>query len=251
MELHYDEYGSGDPVLLIHGLGGSSNVWGAQAPALSRFFRIIVPDLRGAGRSAARDGINVTTMVADLVELLDRLAITQAHTIGHSFGSVLAQHLAVNHPTRVGRLGLIGPIRAPSEAAVKALTERAAQARREGLDAIANATVLVGTSAQTRARNPASAAFVREMVMRQDPQAYAATCEAIANTQGAALETLHCPSLVLTGDEDATSPPAAARAIATALEGSTFAIVSRCGHWAPLEQPEAVTNHVMNFLFQK
>ncbi|MSR14386.1 MAG: alpha/beta fold hydrolase [Gammaproteobacteria bacterium] len=251
MELHYDEYGTGDAVLLVHGLGGSSNAWGAQAQALARFFRVIVPDLRGAGRSAARDGINVATMVSDLVELLDRLAIAQAHTIGHSFGSVLAQHLAVNHPTRVGRLGLVGPIRAPSDAAVKALTERAALARREGLVAIANATVSVGTCAQTKAKNPVIAAFVREMVMRQDPQAYAATCEAIAATQGAALESLRCPCLVLTGDEDATSPPAAAHTVANAIEGSTFMIISRCGHWTPIEQPEAVTNHLMNFLFQK
>ncbi len=251
MELQHDEYGSGETVLLVHGLGGSSNSWGAQAAALSRFFRIVVPDLRGAGRSTARDGINVATMVTDLIELMDKLAISEVNAIGHSFGSVLVQHLAVSHPTRVRRLGLIGPIRAPSEAAVNALTDRAALARREGLVGIANATVQVGTSAETKAHHPAIAAFLREMVMRQDTLAYAATCEAIADTQGAALETLRCPTLVLTGDEDATAPPAAARAIANAINGATFSIVARCGHWTPIEQAEVVTNHLMNFLFSK
>jgi pimeloyl-ACP methyl ester carboxylesterase len=72
MELQFDEYGSGEAVLLVHGLGGTSNVWGAQAVALSRFYRVIILDLRGAGRSAARTGINVPTMVDDLVELTDR-----------------------------------------------------------------------------------------------------------------------------------------------------------------------------------
>ncbi len=117
--------------------------------------------------------------------------------------------------------------------------------------AIANTTVQVGTSAHTKVRHPAIAAFVRELVMRQDPLAYAATCEAVAGTQAAVLESLRCPTLVLTGDEDATAPPAAARAIAHAINGATFSIVSRCGHWTPLEQAETVTNHLMNFLFGK
>ncbi len=53
-------------------------------------------------------------MVTDLIELMDRLALPEVNAIGHSFGSVLVQHLVVNHPSRVRRLGLLGPIRAPS-----------------------------------------------------------------------------------------------------------------------------------------
>jgi len=251
MDLQVDEFGAGDALLLIHGLGGTGNIWGGQVGLLARYFRVIVPDLRGAGRTGGVADISVASLVSDLIELLDRLKITRAHIVGHSFGSVVAQHLAVEHAPRVASLALIGPIRAPSDAAIKALTERAAVARKDGLTGIANATVQVGTSAATKAHRPEIAAFVREMVMRQNPAGYAATCEAVANIVPAALEKVRCPCLVVTGDEDATSPPAVARAVAEAVHAAQFRILPRCGHWIPLEQAEALGEALMNFLFAK
>ncbi len=251
MELQFDEYGAGDGVLLIHGLGGTGNIWGAQAGLLARYFRVVVPDMRGSGRSSGGGEISVASLVGDLIELLDRLKLDTVHVIGHSFGSVIAQHLAVDHASRVKSLGLIGPIRAPSDAAVKALRDRAAAARKDGLVAIANATVQIGTSAATKAHRPEVAAFVREMVMRQDAERYAATCEAVANVTPAALDHVHRPCLVVTGDEDATSPPAVARAIAQAIHAAQFKILPRCGHWTPIEQAELLSEALINFLFAK
>ena len=251
MELTFEEFGTGDAILLIHGLGGTGNVWGPQATLLARYFRVIVPDLRGAGRTVGPGDISVATLVGDVLELLDHLDVKLAHVLGHSFGSVIAQHLTVQHPKRVRSLGLIGPIRVPSEMSVKALRDRAALARKEGLVGIANTTVQAGTSAATKATRPEVVAFVRELVMRQDPARYADTCEAIAAVQPAALETITCPTLVVTGDEDATSPPAAAKAIADAIPGSRYLILPRCGHWIPLEQAAGLTAALMNFLFQR
>ena len=251
MELTFEEFGTGDAILLIHGLGGTGNVWGPQATLLARYFRVIVPDLRGAGRSVGPGEISVATLVGDVLELLDRLDVKLLHVVGHSFGSVVAQHLTVQQPQRVRSLGLVGPIRAPSEMTVKALRDRAALARKEGLIGIANTTVQVGTSAATKAARPEVVAFVRELVMRQDPARYAETCEALAAVQPAALETITCPTLVVTGDEDAISPPAAAKAIADAIPGSRYVILPRCGHWIPLEQAADLTAALMNFLFQR
>jgi 3-oxoadipate enol-lactonase len=248
MEMKYDEQGSGTAVVLIHGLGATGNVWGGCVPSLSRHFRTLCPDLPGSGRTPAVDEVTTASLVKALLGFMDRLSLDRAHIVGHSYGSVLAQHLAVSHSDRVRSLSLIGPIQAPAEAARKALTERAAKVRSEGLVAVANATVQVATSALTKTHRPEVAAFVRELVMRQEPKGYAATCEAIVGTAAAKLEDITCPTLVITGDEDATSPPPVAKAIADKIKGASFHVLTGCGHWTPLEHAQPVTERLFNFL---
>jgi 3-oxoadipate enol-lactonase len=248
MEMKYDDQGSGTPVLLIHGLGGTGNVWGGCVASLSRHFRTLCPDLIGSGRSPSSGDITTPSLVQALLGFMDELGLERAHLVGHSYGSVLVQHLAVSHPARVRSLSLIGPILAPGEPARKALAERAAKARAEGLVAVANATVQVATSALTKADRPEVAAFVRELVMGQNPGGYAATCEAIAKTEPARIETLKCPTLVITGDEDTTSPPPVAKALADKIPGCRFHVLTGCGHWTPLERTQPLTEQLFNFL---
>jgi pimeloyl-ACP methyl ester carboxylesterase len=106
----------------------------------------------------------------------------------------------------------------------------------------------VATSALTKTHRPEVAAFVRELVMRQEPKGYAATCEAIVGTAAAKLEDITCPTLVITGDEDATSPPPVAKAIADKIKGASFHVLTGCGHWTPLEHAQPVTERLFNFL---
>ena len=248
MKLQFDEFGSGPALFLVHGLGATSNLWGGVAPTLSRQFRVICADLRGSGRSTRHGAITTEELCGDLLELADQLGVDKAHWFGHSYGSVLVQHLAVLNPTRTLSVGLIGPIQSASDAARAALTARAAKARAEGLTDIGSATVQMGTSADTKAHRPELAAFVREMVMRQDVESYAMTCEAVASSAAAKIEQIRCPALVVTGDEDNTSPPLVAKAIADKLGGSRFQILARCGHWTPLERSRELTAVLTNFL---
>src|SRR5438105_2388720 len=84
--LEYDDAGAGEPVVLIHGLGGNANVWGAQRRALSRAFRVLCPDLPGCGRSRPAHDMSIRTLVDDIVAFLDRVGIASAHFAGHSLG---------------------------------------------------------------------------------------------------------------------------------------------------------------------
>jgi 3-oxoadipate enol-lactonase len=251
MNLYTDVHGAnstGEPVLMIHGLGGTCNVWAAQAGVLSRFFPVYCPDNRSSGRSPVADSVNIISMVNDLVELLDHHQLTAVHVVGHSLGSVVAQWLAVMHPARVRDLSLVGPIQSPAEATRNALRERAAKARADGLVGIANLTVQVGTSALTKALKPEVAGFVREMVMAQPTEGYAQNCEAIAGIEAAPIDTLSCPTLVITGDEDNTSPPAVARALSRKMPKAQFHLVARCGHWMPIEQAEVLSRILLDFI---
>ena len=101
-------------------------------------------------------------------------------------------------------------------------------------------------------RNPTAAAFVRESVLRQDPEDYAKSCEALAGATAAAIERIDCPALLLTGDEDTVAPPQAVRDMAGRFgEGRTGAravVFSRCGHWTPIEKPDDCARELRSFL---
>ena len=246
--LEYDDCGAGLPVVLIHGLGGSANVWGAQRSVLSHEFRVLCPDLPGCGRSPTASDMSIETLVDAIVALLDHLEIPSAHFAGHSLGSVIVQHVAVRYPRRVRRIALVSPIQAPSEAGLQSLRDRARKARAGEMTAIADAAVEAGTSVHTRSERPELAAFVRELVMRQDPDTYARTCEALCALRPAAIETLTHPALVITGAEDLTAPPAVAQAIAVQIGGSRFTVLGACGHWAPIEQARLVATLLLEHL---
>lgn len=108
VELAVLDEGEGHPVLLLHGFPDSSRLWRHQVAALSAAgMRAIVPDLRGFGESdkpAAVEEYAVARSVADMVAILDTLAIDRAHVVGHDFGAVVAWVLAALVPERVDHL---------------------------------------------------------------------------------------------------------------------------------------------------
>lgn len=251
MKLYADIHGSAQtatPVLMIHGLGASSNIWGPQAALLSRFHPVYCPDTRGTGRSEVADTTDIAAIVDDLLAFMDEHQLARAHIVAHSLGTAIATHLATLHPERVASLALVGPIHALPDAARAAMRDRAQAVRAHGMVAVADATVQAGTSAQTRAHRPEVAAFVREMVMAQSPEGYAQNCEAIADLQPAAIENLDCPTLVATGDEDNTAPIAVARLIAGKIAHAQLRVLTRCGHWTPIECAEELSRILLQFI---
>ncbi|NGY03505.1 alpha/beta fold hydrolase [Solimonas terrae] len=105
IDMHYVEAGSGPPLVLIHGLGGSHLDWEHQIGVLATRFRVIAPDLRGFGRSGTgRRLFSIRRLMQDVVLLLDRLGIAQCQLIGHSMGGAIVQQLSLDHPQRVQRL---------------------------------------------------------------------------------------------------------------------------------------------------
>jgi 3-oxoadipate enol-lactonase len=97
--------------------------------------------------------------------------------------------------------------------------------------------VASGLSSTSRSANPLLAAFVRESHMRQDPEGFAQSCEALASAEGADLRGLRGPMLIVTGDEDAVAPPSVAQALADKVKGAKLKVLEHCGHWTPLERP--------------
>lgn len=247
--LSIEVHGSGDPILFIHGLGGTSNVFTPQVDVLSRFFTCLRPDLPGAGRSPLSGRISIESLVTAALDVIDAAEGQRpVHLIAHSMGTVIAQHLALRAPQKVRTLSLIGPLHAPTDVVRQAVRARAAIARTEGMRPIADAIVQGGIAADTRAHLPAVAAFVREIIMRQDAEGYACHCEALAAAEPAQLGQIAQPTLLITGDEDSTSPAMAVAGLARQMPRARLKILSRCGHWASLERPLEVSEALIGFL---
>ena len=240
-------HGNGDPVVMVHGLGGTSNVFTPQVDALARYFKVIRPDLPGSGRTPASGRLSIESLVDVVVKVMEQSGVESAHVVGHSMGTIVCQHLAVRHPSRVRSLALIGPLAAPPDPARSAVRDRAAKARNEGMAGIADTIVQSGTSVYTKAARPEAAAFVRELLMRQPPEGYALSCEALAEAQAADVSGVACPALLITGSDDVVSPPPAVRALASRFKNARVAILNSCGHWTTLERPSEVTEALLNF----
>jgi pimeloyl-ACP methyl ester carboxylesterase len=110
-EIHYDEHGAGPAVMLIHGLGSSGADWAFQLPALRPHFRLIVPDLRGAGLSGKPAGpFSIQQFADDLWALLAHLGIQQVDLVGFSLGGAVALEMALQQPSQVARVVTINAL---------------------------------------------------------------------------------------------------------------------------------------------
>jgi pimeloyl-ACP methyl ester carboxylesterase len=243
--------GEGEPVLMIHGLGGTSNTFTPVLAAFARH-RTIRFDLPGSGRSHRVEGpLSLTLFVEKARLVLRRIGVERVHVVAHSMGTIIATHLAAAEPAAVASLALFGPLLAPPEPARAAVRARAAHAREGDMQPIADALLRTSVSAETRARRPAAVAFVRESLMRQDPEGYARTCDALAEMSPADTSRIDCPTLLVTGDEDVVAPPQAVRMLGERIAGSRLEVLRGCGHWPLVEKPEECTDLLKRFLLER
>jgi 3-oxoadipate enol-lactonase len=239
--------GEGGAVICIHGLGGTSNTFQPQMAVLAGR-RVVRPDLAGSGRSALVAQPSIPLFAAAIARMAQALHIPAAVILAHSLGTIVAQHLAAQHGTLVRKLILLGALIEPLQAAREALHKRAAVARSGGLAEIADQIVQGGISSEVRERDPAAAAFVRESILRQTPEGYARTCEALASAHAADHREVRCPVLLMTGEDDATAPPSVARMLADRIAGAQVKILPRCGHWPTVERPAEVNAEIRRFI---
>jgi pimeloyl-ACP methyl ester carboxylesterase len=194
------------------------------------------------------DGISVESHADDLAAVLAELGVDSAKVVGHSMGTLVVRALAARHPDRVSGLALLGAVREPAEAGRQAQRDRAAVLREKGTAAVAPGVVAGALSETTRRDRPEVAAFVRELVMRQDPEGYARNCEALAAATDPGPIDSKLPLLLVTGSDDKVGPPEASQELATSHGSATVEILPGVGHWTALEAARATTDLLLKFL---
>jgi pimeloyl-ACP methyl ester carboxylesterase len=123
VEVFFSDHGRGPSVLMLHGWTCDGADWSWLAGDLAVDHRVVVPDLRGHGRSTRTvDGYGARTLVDDMVRLLGHLAIEHAVVVGHSMGAIVASVMAVEHPDMVSALVLVDPKYGLPDARAESLT---------------------------------------------------------------------------------------------------------------------------------
>jgi pimeloyl-ACP methyl ester carboxylesterase len=252
--LHYVEAGTGEPLLLVMGLGGDHLAWGLQMPVFAQRYRVIAFDNRGVGQSDVPDHPYTTRLMAeDAAGLLAALGVARAHVIGLSMGGMIAQELALNHPARVRTLQLHATYARP-DGYLRALvaawrTVRAALGREEALRTMAlwlftpeaydERPQLVETLLQTALANPYPQSVTG--FMRQ-------TDAVLAHDTLDRLAAIRCPTLVSVADQDVLVPPRFSRELAARIPGAELVVIPGSGHVALWEHPDAFTGVCLAFL---
>ncbi len=243
-----EDEGKGPCVVMVHGLGGTSNSFQTLLPALGNY-RVLRIDLPGAGRSAYRPGVpGMQGMVAALSNALRSAGIDRAHLVGHSMGTLVCQYLAVNSPDVVASLVLFGGIYEPTPAMRQLLKERAETARKKGMAPIAEFVSTHSVGEASRSRNPVIKAFVRESLMRHNAMSYAFHCEALSEAEAADHQRIGCPTMLIAGEHDSVAPIAMSQKLAAKIENAKMEVISNIGHWHMMEAPKQCAELVREHL---
>ncbi|UFS70674.1 alpha/beta fold hydrolase [Geomonas sp. RF6] len=107
MRLHFETYGEGEPLVILHGLFGSLENWRGVARALARDFQVFSLDLRNHGRSPHSDDHDCALMASDVRRFIAERSLRRVFLLGHSMGGKVAMHLAVTSPETVGKLVVV------------------------------------------------------------------------------------------------------------------------------------------------
>ncbi len=247
VRIHYKEGGAGEPLVLIHGLGGSSDAdWGQTMAPLAKRFHIYALDLPGFGRSdkPPQATYAIRSQSATLVKFLDAVGIRQAHLCGLSMGGWIAAYTASEHPDRVARLVLADSAGVRLEPA----PERAL------LDPGTTTEDFAGFL-RTLFYNPPRlpAPLIRDFQAQAQRQAWVIDRALAAMLTGEdALEPrlgkIRAPTLIIWGKQDALLPLHSGEIIRQGLPKANFTVVDRCGHMPPVERPDAFLRETERFL---
>lgn len=231
------------PVLLLsNSLGTTNEMWNPQLAALTEHFRVLRYDRRGHGQSAVPPGpYSIGAMAGDVVELLDSLGLERVAYCGLSIGGMDAMWNAANSPERISRLALCST--SPHMPPRELWDERAATVREQGTEVLADATMDRWFSPGFHTSDPDAVAWIRAMFASTPAEGYAGCCEAIREWDfRSQLGRISAPTLVLSAEDDPSTPPVSGREIAAGIPGAEFHVLpAPARHLSNIEQSEGFT----------
>ena len=245
INLAYTRLGNGTPLMLVHGFPLDSSSWNELIPYLKDHFDLILPDLRGFGKSTTVESpYTLSDMADDLAGLLDHLGVEKTALAGHSMGGYISLAYAKKYPQRVIGLGLVA-----SQAAADAPEGKerryktAADVAEKGVGVVVEA-MTPKLSADVRVQE-----FVRGVIERQSKQAVIGALKAMAEREDAMpiLSSFNFPLVLIHGDADQLIPIERAKEIKSANPSATLLELKGAGHMPMMEFVRQTADGLMIF----
>lgn len=246
--------GHGRPLLLIQGVGYPAAMWYRILPALEPHMRVIAFDNRGIANSAGANGLaNLTIgrMASDAASVIQDAADGPVDVLGVSLGGIVAQELALAHPSLIRRLVLIGTHTADSRVVVADAEVIAMMQQRPSLD---DEAALRSSVPYVYAPGTPERLIEEDLAVRRAAHVgwdgFKAQMRASVRYSGTSsrLPRVHTPTLILHGDADRLVPPGNAHVIHDRLPKSEIRLLEGLSHNCYSEDPEAVAREVVAFL---
>ena len=252
ISMHYTLNGpaSAPVVTLSHSLATNLTMWEPQVSVLAARYRVLRYDTRGhGGTDAPKGAYSLDLLAEDARALLGALGIERTHFIGLSMGGMIGQVLALKHPEMLRSLILCDTSsRIPPEARPM-WEERIRTTEQQGMEPHVEPTVGRWFTAPFAAKNPEIVESVRAMIRQTKPEGYVGCCHAIkALDLTDRLSAVAVPTLIVVGEDDPGTPVAASRAIHERIKGSALVILKSASHLSNIEQSEAFTKALLDFL---
>jgi 3-oxoadipate enol-lactonase len=239
-------------LVLIHGFPLSARMWVPQLDLAGHGWRVVAPQLRGFdGPPASSVATSVDEYAADVIDLLDALNIEQAVIGGLSMGGYITFAM-FRHAPRYFRAMILADTRAEADTAEGVEgRKRMIELVREGGPAAAAEEMmpkLLGPS--TRAHRPDVVDALRDLIVSNSTDTIAGAIRALMTRPDSTplLSQIHCPTLIVVGDEDVLTPRPCSEAIQRGIAGAELAVLPQAGHMSNMEQPAAFNLALARFL---
>jgi pimeloyl-ACP methyl ester carboxylesterase len=258
IDIYYEIHGSGDPLILINGLGYDLWMWHKMVPGLAEHFQTIVFDNRGVGHTDKPEGpYNAQMLADDTAGLLEALGIPQAAALGHSMGGFVAQALVLSRPDLVSKLILSatnfgGPNHIPvTPEALAVLTDMEADPIERLRRGIVVSTAPGFAEAHPEIIDQWVAHRIECPILPEPYQAQIAIGMALQSEEASfehRLKDVQAPTLILFGADDKVVPPGNAELLARDIPNSTIHILPNAGHFYPFDATDAAVAAIVEFL---
>jgi pimeloyl-ACP methyl ester carboxylesterase len=258
LRIFYEEHGSGESLVLVAGFGMDIRSWEEQLGHYSRYFRVILLELRGAGQSEVpKPGYGVSTMAVDVLNLVNTLGLDRIHFAGFSLGGAIGLEFGIAHSDRLRSLSLHSTWEASEP---YSHMQRWIEVRRRimlGNDPITNTGTRIASffSPQFINRCPER---IEAWVQQQQQNPYPMTPDGVEGHATAIqghdvrgrLENITAPTLVTVGSQDRTTLPEAARYLHEHIPHSEIVVIDGAAHCTIYEKPEEFASVSMGFLLK-
>jgi len=252
---YLDPHPAGNPaVLLLHGLGADASSWTLQIPPLiAAGFRPIATDTPGFGGSPYDGhGWSIRRVAADMACLLEELQTGPAHVVGLSMGGTIAQQFALDAPHLTRSLVLVSTfavLRPNTLSGWLYFLQRFILVNTLGLPAQAR---VVAQRVFPGPRYEQVREMLVETISHADPRAYRKAMSSLGLFNSIKrLGEIKVPTLVVTGADDTTVPPAHQRMLVEGIRAAQQVIIPDAGHAVPVDQPERFNRELLSFLSKR